>query len=174
MEKEFTQKKLKELLSYDENTGVFVWLVNMGSNKVKGINAGIDYRTKQGKSYRRIRIERKHYQSHRLAWLYMTGELPENDIDHIDGNGLNNSFNNLRSVTRVENCRNMRKTSRNKSGTTGVYWHKRDKAWIARITVISRDVYLGCFSNIVDAIIARKMAEYEFGFHPNHGSVRGL
>ena len=100
-----TQNRLKEILHYNSDTGIWIRLVDT-RNKIKsGSRAG----TCTVKGYRRIKIEKKHYFEHRLAWLYMTGEWPENDIDHIDGNRSNNKWSNLRSATRQQNRMNTKK-----------------------------------------------------------------
>lgn len=76
------------------------------------------------------------------------------EVDHIDGNGLNNTRANLRLATRTENGRNGRKRYDNKSGYKGVTWHKDDKRWQAQITVNCKNTYLGSFLNKEDAYAA--------------------
>jgi hypothetical protein len=104
----------------------------------------------------------------------MTGDHPEDEVDHIDGNGTNNIWNNLRAVTRADNAKNMRKSSANTSGVTGVVWIKRIKSWKSQIMVNGCCKYLGYFRSKEEAIAARKAAEVLYGFHENHGTERPL
>ena len=168
-----TQEQLKELLHYCPETGVWTWIVDRGRMR-KGDQAG-SVSTEKGKKYRRIKLLRSiRAAAHRLAFLYMTGAFPENDVDHEDGNGLNNRWSNLRAVTFAENQKNKRLPANNVSGTVGVSWHKRDSNWDARIVVNGKYKHLGYFDNKEDAIAARKKAESELGYHPNHGTNRPL
>lgn len=160
-----TQERLKEILHYCPETGVFTWLKN-GPNAIKpGCRAG--WITAGG--YVHIGIDKKHYRSHRLAFLYMDGAFPSDQVDHVDHNRINNKWANLRQVTRQENCRNISMTSKNTSGHTGVYWLSRDKKWEAKMGVSGKTLHLGKFTNIEDAISARAEANRIHGFHENHG-----
>lgn len=112
------------------------------------------------------------YRAHRVAWLLMTGEWPVGDIDHIDGDPKNNKFSNLRDVTSSENHRNARLSKRNKSGATGVCWHKKTGKWQASVTVDYQHKTLGFFENKEEAIAARLAANTELGFSSRHGEAR--
>ena len=163
-----TQSRLKEVLHYDPDTGVLVWITQLGSRAKIGSEAGSV--TKQGRTYYRlIMIDKHHYYAHRLAWLYVHGEFPEKHIDHEDGNGLNNRIKNLRDVDRVDNSKNQRLSKRNKSGFIGVSFHNPAGKWVADIRVNGKTKYLGIFAEIDDAVKARKAAELQYGYHPNHG-----
>jgi len=166
-----TQEKLKELMSYDTHTGAFKWEISRGSAK-KGRIADSTSTCLSGKTYINIMIDGKSYRAHRLAWLYTTGEFPINEIDHIDGNGLNNRFGNLEQATDESNAKNNRMYSSNKSGVTGV--REKNNKWISYINNNGRQYSLGCFMSKNDAIIARKMAEIKYNYHSNHGSTRPL
>lgn len=168
-----TQKELKKLLHYDPETGIFRWIVK-GKGIKKEIAGCVRKDKKVGKSYLLIRINWKLYRSHRLAWLYMHGELPANDIDHEDGNGLNNKLNNLRSVNRSENMKNMRLRVNNITGICGVHWNKKYSRWESYIKVNKKKMNLGYFDNIFDAACIRKSAETIYMYHKNHGSIRPL
>ena len=168
-----TQDKLKSLLDYNQYTGVFVWLVTCGSVK-NGDIAGSVFPHQNGKCYFRICISGKNYLSHRLAWLYMTGGYPKNQIDHINGNGCHNWFYNLRDVSELENHRNVRRMKNNTSGLTGVYWDDSRNKWKSSISVSRKHVYLGRFDDYFEACCARRSADYKYGFHQNHGSIRDL
>jgi len=162
-----TQKRLKELLHYNQTTGKFIWKVNKNSAK-KGNEAGwLD--VSNGIAYRRIELDNRTYRSHRLVCFYMTGGWPENEIDHINHDGLDNKWTNLRSVSHATNTRNARKRIDNKSGITGVFWHKRDKLWIATISDTKKELIRT--KDYFEACCTRKSAERKFNYHINHGAV---
>ena len=167
MKKEITQKELKEVLHYDADSGVFTWLASRGNSvKAGGVAGCLD---KYG--YRVIQINGKLYLGHRLVFLYMTGKFPPDEVDHINHEPSDNRFVNLRHATRVENSRNRSMNSNNTSGFTGVYWHERTSKWRVRVRVNGKDKHLGLFTDMDDAIIARKKANVENEFHANHGAV---
>lgn len=158
-----TQERLKELLGYDPETGVFTWKVDTVKHKIKGNLAGC---LNKDTGYIQISIGNKSFLAHRLAFLYMEGYLPENGVDHIDRDRSNNKWNNLREVSQSCNMRNRLVLKNNKSGVAGVCWHKRDKKWISSIMVFGRTIHLGYFDNIIEAAKARWQAEVEHKF-PN-------
>lgn len=120
--------------------------------------------------YKRCSILKKYFQLHRLIWLYMTGEWPKGEIDHINGDRSDNRWCNLRDVSHKENSINLKLSKRNTSGTIGVSFNKREKSWIANIqNKEGKQTYLGTFKTKEMAVAARKAAEIEFGYHPNHG-----
>ncbi len=123
-----TIEHLKASLAYDATTGVFTWLRNDRRPDLIGKIAG----SKQSMGYWAIAVHNRKVLAHRLAWLYETGVWPINHIDHINGDKLDNSFSNLREVTRYENLQNMRQpTKANKSGFLGVSAHQGK--WRAQI-----------------------------------------
>jgi hypothetical protein len=167
-----TQARLKELLNYDPETGVFTWAIRRPGvcfEKTVG-NINVVY----GKKYLRIKLDRTPYAAHRLAWLYMTADPSPVGIDHEDGNGLNNKFDNLREATHLENMRNMRLNKRNTSGVCGIYWEYISKNWTASISSCGKSIHLGRHKDKFEAICARKPAENKLGFHVNHGQDRPL
>ena len=168
-----TQQQLKEVLHYCPETGVFTWLVGGGWRR-RGVAASAVWRNSNGKSYRLLRVHNRLYRQHRLAFLYMLGEFPKDEVDHEDGNGCNNAWTNLRAVTGLENHKNMRKPVNNTSGTVGVCWYKKTRTWQSQIRYAGRQVYLGRFHDKEDAIAARKAAEVLYGYHENHGTERPL
>lgn len=119
--------------------------------------------------YRTGNIFAHDYYAHRVLWLLYTGDWPVDQIDHIDGNRINNSIINLRMVSNVENHKNMKMNKRNTSGVHGVFWAKHAGKWRASIKIDDYNKHLGYFESIEDAAIARKSAEIEYGFHENHG-----
>jgi hypothetical protein len=161
-----TQERLKELLDYDEKSGVFTRKIARNKNNAcVGSIAG----SRHNEGYMRIAIDGKQYLSHRLAWLYVYGAWPPDAIDHVDHLRTNNRIDNLRSVKWKENNRNSSKRRTNKSGITGVYWSKIANKWHAQIRVNSKRLHLGYFTEIAKAAIVRKCAEMKYGFHENHG-----
>jgi len=166
---------LISILEYEKSAGTFIWKVNRKNGSKSGTIAGSPMKTNCGKTYWRITINGMQYLAHRLAWFYINKSWPDDQIDHIDGNGLNNNINNLRSVTGLENHRNKRKLSTNKSGFCGISWNKQCNKWIALIKDNNgKRVYLGLFIDKNDAILARKNAELIYGYHKNHGTNRDL
>jgi hypothetical protein len=155
-----TQEKLKAVLDYNPDTGIFVRKKNSGPAK-KGDIAGSLGRD----GYLVVRIFGERYLAHRLVWLWANGYLPEHEIDHINRKRDDNRLKNLRHVSRQCNSRNKAATKRNKSGVTGVIWHKRDKVWFSYICVAYKTINLGYFENKKDAVKKRFAAEQKYGFH---------
>ena len=171
---EITQDYLKKHLSYDPATGLFTRLHVYQRPDLIGTIAGFKVTGSSGKSYIRFSFKNRLYFAHRMAFLYMTGELPTEDVDHINGNGTDNKWNNLRAVSRSENGQNQRLQSRNKSGVTGVSYCNSRKRWLAGVHFNGNGIHLGRFKTIEEAIKAREDANFRLGFHVNHGSSRDL
>lgn len=150
-----SQSRLKEVLHYDPDTGVFTWLVKLGGRH----NIGTIANSVDGKGYIRIQIDGRRYRAHRLAWFYVYGNWPKNNIDHRDRNRKNNRINNLRDRTQAENMRNTGMRPDNTSGYKGVTWDKVNQKWKAQMQVDGRMKFLGRFSKIKDAVSARNAAE---------------
>ena len=133
-----TQERLKELLSYDPLTGVFLWMVKR-CNKRPGDVAGCN----KNRNYTVVYVEGRFYRAHRLAWFYMTGGWAE-EIDHKNGIKTDNSFSNLRDVTHSVNGQNQRKArSDNKLGFLGV--SKRRGGFRSVIKANGKYLHLGDF-----------------------------
>jgi hypothetical protein len=129
-----TAERLRELLSYDPETGVFRWLVRRLPGNIR----------KQSISgYRGIHIDGRRYKCSRLVWLYQTGEWPTHEIDHVNGDRVDNRFCNLREATLTENRWNSRKRVNNTSGYKGVSWDSARSLWKARINVGGKEKHLG-------------------------------
>jgi hypothetical protein len=155
-----TQERLRELLDYDVETGEFRWKVSTTRSVKVGAIAGNLHRA----GYRLIRIDRKARLAHRLAWLYVTGEWPPHEIDHIDLDKDNNRWTNLRLATRSENKANCRMPRTNTSGYKGVSWHRRSKKYVVHIGVNGKARHIGLFSTAEAAHAAYvKAAEEMFG-----------
>jgi hypothetical protein len=185
-----SQEYLKKLLYYSPDTGVFTWKerpVSMFSHcqdpqhqrhawntRFSEKKAGCKRTPKESKtSYLAIGISLngkcRLYFAHRLAILYTDGHLPLEQVDHIDGNGLNNRRNNLREVSDGENKKNKPIYSTNTSGAVGVFWNKPAQKWQAQIQINGKHISGGYFTNKEDAIARRKQMEIEYNFHKNHG-----
>lgn len=139
-----TTDRLKDVLFYDQETGIFRWVMTMG-NRVAGSIAGS--RTFHG--YRRIRIDNIPYFSHRLAWFYVHERWPLDEIDHINGNRVDNRIINLREADRSINQHNQRNAHRSpkSSGLLGVTWDARKGKWQAQITLHGKNHFIGRFSS---------------------------
>ena len=144
-----------ELLDYDPDTGVIT-----RKGKVAGYVAS--------DGYRRIRVDRKNYLAHRLAWLLVNGAFPELGLDHINRKKDDNRIVNLREATAGENHQNqVGLRSNNRSGARGVRWCKRDKRWIAQITAGGKSRYLGRFDSLAEAAEAYAIARaYKHPYAP--------
>lgn len=144
MKKELTQERLKELLDYNPETGVFTWKAKSApaASKVKIGDVAGSFETK---GYKRIKINYKQYKSHRLAWLYVNGRWPAEELDHIDGNPGNNSISNLRECSRAENTENRAPQGKHSSGLIGVSWNERKQKWKAVIAKDRKSIFLGYF-----------------------------
>ena len=156
---ELTQERLKALFTYEPTTGIFT--KKSTGKQASNVHCG----------YIRIGIDYKEYRAHRLAYLYMTGKLPIDIVDHKNHNKADNRWSNLREATVKENSRNMSLYKSNSSDATGVYWHNRDQQWVSFIHVDGKKKHLGCFKDKEDAISAREQANINHGFHTNHGKL---
>lgn len=141
--KHITQAELKKLLAYDPITGEWTWL-SSGKGRRPDSRAG----TMCG-GYANIRINRRGYAAHRLAWLYMTGEWPTLDVDHENRIKTDNRWGNLRLATRAQNNANALKRSRNKSGFKGVTAFRQK--WCAWIRADYKSIYLGLYDSPEEA-----------------------
>ena len=160
-----TQDLLQELFKYDPETGILSNRVDRGTTGKKG--TPITCRDQYG--YIKLGVNGKDYLAHRIIWLYVHGEFPPHQIDHINRDKGDNRISNLRAVTNQTNHRNKAIQSNNTSGSNGVYWCKRSKRWVGNIKLNGASKHLGSFKEKNDAIAAREKANIEYGFHPNHG-----
>lgn len=142
-----TAERLRACLVYDAETGVFTYRIVRHYLQKLGAVAG----AKHGNGYLRIVIDGGHHYAHRLAWLYVYGEWPSKNIDHINGDRSDNRIANLRDATQGMNLCNKRIQSNNRCGLKGVSWHRAAGKWIAQIGVRGEHVYLGLFESPEDA-----------------------
>jgi hypothetical protein len=136
-----TQERLKTLLHYNEETGIFTRIISTSPNARRGDVAG----TRSARGYWCICIDGKRHYAHRLAWLYVFGVQAANGIDHIDGNPINNRIKNLRDIPEKYNHQNIVKPKTvNRSGFLGVVQH--GARWRAAISHEGKYKYIGVFS----------------------------
>lgn len=154
-----TAERLRYLLSFNSETGAFVWL-NPTAPWMK-INDVAGCVGKEG--YWRIKIDGVLYAASRLAWLYHYGAWPQNCVDHIDGNTANNRINNLRDVTTFLNQQNQRKPQiHNKTGFLGVSYSKKLRKFYAQIIIQEKKKHLGLFATAAEAGTAYLEAKRRF------------
>ena len=157
-----TQELLKKRFHYDPETGIFTRLIKVANCADIGILNGSPHR----KGYRQTRIFKKSYLLHRLAWMYMTGEWPKHNIDHINGIPYDNRWNNLRDIPNGVNRQNMKKPMvTNKSGLLGVSFSKKGKDgnhWLAQLVVNKKHVLNQCFPTKEEAHAAYIFAKRKY------------
>ena len=162
-----TQERLKEVLDYGPETGVFVWLQKRGRRAVGQI---ADSPTSYG--YTRIHVDGRTYMAHRLAFLYMTGEFPPEEIDHINGVRSDNRWENLRAVSPMINKRNSRMHDRNKTGVVGVCRRSQDGCFAVNFIDNHGKRHQVTRKDFFEAVCIRKSFENRAGtYHANHGRV---
>lgn len=169
---------LRQLLRCDPVSGRIFWLTRpremFTSDRTFGMwnarYAGTEaFTAKNGSGYKNGSINGKNYQAHRVIWAMHHGSWPVNEIDHINGIRDDNRIVNLRDVSQGENQRNARRRIDNESGHCGVSWRKESRRWRAEIRLNGKQKNLGYFTDIDDAIAARKAAEIKNGYTERHG-----
>lgn len=180
---------LRQLLDYDPATGSIMWKARTDVELFAQTSGRFSREAKArmwngrfaGKSaFNRVtewghrcgKLLDEHYHAHRIIWKMIYGQDPPGIIDHINGDGSDNRIENLRVVDSIGNCRNSATARNNTSGCSGVYFRSTGrgiKRWVAMIGDGKRARFLGIFLTKEQAIHARKGAERELGYHPNHG-----
>ena len=145
-----TQERLKELLHYDPETGIFTRLVRTSSSTHVGDIAG----GLRPDGYWSISIDNRRFLAHRLAYLYMYGEFPQDKTDHRDQTRDNNRIANLRPVTNKQNIENRGMSPLNTSGFPGVSWYKKGSKWHAQIKHNYENIHIGYFDTPEEASAA--------------------
>lgn len=167
---------LRELIAYDPSTGLMVWRERKARHFRNPAMLGNWNSRHAGKpaiasigshGYQAGYVSGQMCLAHRVAWALHYGEDPSFEIDHINGCATDNRIDNLRASDPLTNNRNLARPRNNTSGTVGVAFIPG--RWRATITVDNRAIHLGYFETEAEAIAARKAAEREYGFHPNHG-----
>ncbi|QGH77011.1 homing endonuclease [Escherichia phage BEK26] len=141
--------------------------VDRGARAMAGKEAGCLHKNS---GYVVVRVDDKLLKAHRIIYEMRHGAIPEGmEVDHIDHNRSNNSDSNHRLVTHKENTQNVTRRKTNNSGCTGVYWYESRSKWWSFIGTGKGRKSLGYYSDWFDAVCARKRAEFELGYHENHG-----
>lgn len=156
-----TAQRLRELLHYDPDTGLFIWLARCSNRALPGSIAGGG----QSQGYLAIGVDRRRYLAHRLAWLYMTGAWPAAQVDHIDRDRKNNRWSNLREATAKQNAENAAAHRDSASGVKGIGWVASRQKWVARICSNGERKQIGSFCTLEEAMAARQAAEAELFTH---------
>ena len=157
-----TQYELKNLVSYNPETGIFTRLVSTSSNANVGNIAGYI----SGNGYKYFSIKNKEVLAHRMAWIYVYGEL-NGQIDHINRDRSDNRICNLRVINQSENNRNMPIKSHNTTGYPGVSFRKDTGKYRSTIHHNGKSKSLGCFETAYQAFEAYKTFHNE-----NYGHIR--
>ncbi|WP_088504320.1 HNH endonuclease [Burkholderia ubonensis] len=161
-----TAERLRELLDYDPDSGLFTRRVVVCNGTKVGEIAG----SLNDRGYVCISVDGRTYKAHRLAFLWMTGSFPVYEVDHEDLNRSNNRWKNLRSATHSQNISNAKKYSTNTSGEKGVEsWHGRGGQWRAVIRINGKRKHLGYFDDFELAVEFRRLAaDMIFGDFARH------
>jgi len=160
-----TQNKLKELLYYNEQFGIFTRKKKRTGSALAGTIAG----TLHPCGYVYIKVMGEKYLSHRLAFLYINGSLPPHEVDHINGDRADNRWSNLRCVTRAENQKNKKSYKNNKSGVMGVNWNRTHDKWAVYLSINKKSKQLYWGDDFFEACCIRASAEIDHNYHANHG-----
>jgi hypothetical protein len=139
-----TAKRVRELLDYDPKTGEFRWRPRPNNPAANARLAG-KLAGHEADGYWRIRFDGHNHAAARLAWLWMKGWLPKGDVDHRDGNGLNNRWDNLRASTKAQNNQNLKRAPSSKGHPTGCTWLEHRQKWQVYIGVDGKRVFVGHF-----------------------------
>lgn len=164
-----SNERLNELFTYNPETGELRRKVSRsGAGKVGSLAGTVD----KLNGYRLVGVDRILYKAHRICFKMATGfDVGVFEIDHINGDRLDNRLSNLRMVSTATNLRNQKRRGNNTSGHTGVSFNKQLKKWDVRIHSNNKQFYLGSFTEKEDAVAVRKEAEKKYKYHPNHGRV---
>ena len=154
-----TQKQVKNIFRYEN--GVLYWKKPTSTRIKSGSKAGCI----NSNGYMRMGLNGKDIYNHQVIFLYFNGYIPDN-IDHIDGNPLNNNIENLRECNQTQNLYNKSMQINNTSGVKGVHWRKDTKKWVAKIQVKGKCIVLGNFLDLEFAELvineARKLYHGKF------------
>lgn len=153
---ELTHASLLHQMRYNPDTGEF-WRINSKSPRFRNRLPMLAESVISAKGYRQLMVDKVRKPVHILAFFYMTGRLPKAGmvVDHIDGNPLNNRWNNLREITGGENVRNQRLRKTTKSGYTGVHQRKSGK-FMPHIRIDGKLKTFGCYNTLEEALAVRK------------------
>lgn len=153
---------LRGLFLYDPITGVVTNRVRRNYNALEGMEAGTSFLNAKGQRYRRIRLGHKMVLMHRLIWKLQTGKWPRGEVDHVDGDGMNNRWSNLRDVTPSVNAANLsRLRIDNKSGTQGVSFIA-GRGWVVQLNHQGKRVHWSTHCTEEAAVAMRRQVERQY------------
>jgi HNH endonuclease/AP2 domain len=158
-------KDLSKVFSYDPETGVISRKINFRKYKSA---VGVACGSKDGFGHLSVTHKGVRILSHRLAFFLMTGDWPTGLIDHINGQPSDNRWSNLRECSKAENTRHQKVHKSNTSGYRGVSFVKSQNRWRAIICVNGKNIYLGQFRTIEEAVSARASGSAKY-----HGEFSG-
>lgn len=174
-----SRKDLLKTISYNPDTGLFLWKERLGGSRgdnifnalYAGKQAGNTVKTDRSKtSYISIKVFGNTYKAHRLAFIFMDNELPE-QVDHINHNGIDNRWVNLRASNNSDNSKNLPMQKSNKTGVIGVNWHKAAGKWQARaVNNDGKRIDLGRYDDFDKAVSVRKEYEIKFNYYEHRGN----
>jgi hypothetical protein len=178
---EITAEIVRELFDYAPDTGVLSWrerelkwfssqhACSAWNSRFAGKRAGGLVVGESGYRRRSVAVFNKKHLEHRIIWMWMTGEEPPANIDHDNRDATDNRWVNIASSTPLANQHNLSRNINNRSGVTGVHWHKGAGKWAAGVTLNRKAIHLGLFEEIDEAAMAVLEFRAENGFHKGHG-----
>ena len=154
-------ERLQELFDYKD--GQLIWKIKKARAN-KGDVAGCES-SRNGVLYRQIKVDGKLYLAHRLIFLYHHNYLPI-QVDHIDGNGLNNRIENLRGADACKNSLNSKLKSSNTSTSKNVSWNKQRNKWMVQAKVDGKQRYFGLYDDfeLADLVAAEVRGKFHGQF----------
>ena len=164
-----TREKLASVMTFDPEKGRFFWIEGAGRGKPAGKEVG----SFDAHGYGQINVFGKIWKEHRLVWLWLHGEMPEQQVDHINHDRRDNRPENLRLADNMENHKNRPMQNSNKTGCPGVWYDRPNDRYRVYITVDKKRINLGSTKTLDDAIKMRMAANTKYGFHENHGVTVG-
>jgi hypothetical protein len=168
---ELSFERANELLRYDPDSGKLFWRVSRGTAKAGDDAGSVWYPAGQRRPYMRVGIDGKARLAHQVVWLLFYGKPAGEDIDHLNGNGLDNRIKNLRIAPQLINAKNCRMRSNNMSGVTGVSWFAVAKKWRGGVRVNRKYNHIGLYANLADAEAAVREFRAKHGFTERHGEA---
>lgn len=184
-EKLLDQNYVRSRFDYDPETGRCFWKVakaehflSNGKQKPETIAKRFNkmhpegseaFTTNTASGYKQAKLKGNTYALHRVIWLWMTGEWPEDQIDHFNHIRNDNRWTNLIEATSKQNNRNRKLPNNNQSGYMGVYYIPRVKKWIVYLSIDGKQKYLGYASSPEDGWNIRKEAQNKYDYSATHG-----
>ena len=138
-----THRTLRTLLIYDQNTGIFTWRIDRHGKAKKDSVAGT-----ANDKYIRIMVDKRRHLAHRLAWFYVHKNWPDQQIDHINGNGSDNRIINLRLANNFQNQQNVGVKRTNTSGFKNISFNKKHNQFTVAIRANGKEVFVGLFKDV--------------------------